>query len=108
MIGYTPGSILQCPETNPDTIAQIRAALREGEAIRTTILNRTKSGRHYWLDLEIRPIRGPDGKLAGFIATENDITDLIDDKARKDAIFENATAGIVIYDEAGTDNRLQL
>ena len=69
VIGYTPGSILQCPETNPDTIAQIRAALREGEAIRTTILNRTKSGRHYWLDLEIRPIRGPDGKLAGFIAT---------------------------------------
>ncbi len=101
VIGYTPGSILQCPETNPDTIAQIRAALREGEAIRTTILNRTKSGRHYWLDLEIRPIRRPDGKLAGFIATENDITDLIDDKARKDAIFENATSGIVIYDESG-------
>ena len=99
--GYTPGSILQCPETNPDTVAEIRAALRKGEGIRTTILNRTKDGRHYWLDLEIRPIYCRGGKLDGFIAIENDITDLIDDKTRKDAIFENATAGIVIHDETG-------
>ena len=101
MIGYTPGSILQCPETNPETVKQIRNALRKGQGIRTTILNRAKNGRHYWLDLEIRPIYCHGGKLDGFIAIENDITDLIDDKTRKDAIFENATAGIVIHDESG-------
>jgi len=101
MIGYTPGSILQCPETNPETVKQIRNALRNGQGIRTTILNRAKNGRHYWLDMEIRPIYCQSGRLDGFIALENDITDLIDDKARKDAIFENATAGIVIHDESG-------
>ena len=101
VIGYTPGSILQCPETNPETVTEIRAAIRHGKGIRTTILNRAKNGRHYWLDLEIRPIYCQGGKLEGFIALENDITGLINDKTRRDAIFENATAGIVIHDETG-------
>ena len=101
VIGYTPGSILQCPETSAETVAEIRAAIRHGKGIRTTILNRAKNGRHYWLDLEIRPIYCQTGKLEGFIALENDITDLINDKTRRDAIFENATAGIVIHDETG-------
>ncbi len=101
VVGYTPGSILQCPETDPQTVEEIRAALRNGEGIRTTILNRARDGRHYWLDLEIRPIHRDDGSIDGFIAIENDVTDLVEDRNRKDAIFENATAGIVIHDETG-------
>lgn len=99
--GYTPGSILQCSATDPETVAEIRTALGKGEGIRKTILNRAKCGREYWLDLEIRSIHDSEGRLDGFIAIENDVTTLINDQNRKNAIFENMTAGIVIHDETG-------
>lgn len=102
VIGRSPGSILQCPETNQETIADIRISLRAGQGIRTNILNVAKDGRRYWLDLEIRPVHDAFGTLEGFIALENDVTDWVNENSRKDAIFQNATAGIVIHDERGS------
>lgn len=100
-LGRTPGSLLQCSETSPNTVQEIRAALRAARGIRTEILNKGKDGRRYWLDLEIRPVLRQDGSVEGFIALENDVTDRVNEHNRKNAIFENATAGIVIHDEEG-------
>ena len=67
-IGRTPGSLLQCLETDPRTIDAIRAAMGAHVPIKTPILNRTKAGRLYWVDLKIQPIFGRDGALEGFQA----------------------------------------
>ncbi|QLF68510.1 EAL domain-containing protein [Peteryoungia desertarenae] len=99
--GRTPGSVLQCAETCQETVKAIRTALRRGEGIRTTILNQAKNGERYWLDIEIRPVRDADGRLEGFIALENDVTAWINETNRKSAVFENATAGIVIHNASG-------
>lgn len=101
VIGVKPGSVLQFSETSQKTVAEIGMALRSGQGIRTNILNIAKDGRKYWLDLEIRPVFDTFGALEGFIALENDVTDWVNENNRKDAIFENATAGIVIHDEWG-------
>lgn len=74
VMGRKPGELLQVPESDPTTVATIRDALRRGEGCRVEILNGHKDGHRYWLDLEIQPLFGADGRVEGFMAIESDIT----------------------------------
>lgn len=74
MIGKKPGSLLQGPETDPDTIAYISHKLKEQVAFSVEILNYHKNGKKVWLKLNITPIF-QHGKLDKFIAFQEDITE---------------------------------
>lgn len=74
--GKVPGHLLQGKETDPHTVLRIKEALKDGEGIRTEILNYGKDGREYWLDLEIMPTRDSKGELIGFMSIQSDITAL--------------------------------
>ncbi len=82
LTGYTldevksrkPGHFLQCPRTNPEAIRTIREHLIHQESCRVDILNRSKSGREYWITLEIQPILDSNGKLTHWMALQSDIT----------------------------------
>jgi PAS domain S-box-containing protein len=73
--GRNPGQFLQSDETDPETVTRLRAALTSGQSVRVEIQNRAKSGSHYWLDIDIQPVRDSRGELTGFIAIQSDITD---------------------------------
>lgn len=73
-MGRSPGHLLQCPETDPKELLRLRKALDSRQPFQGELLNRSKDGRHYWIALEIQPMREPDGKLSGFMAIESDIT----------------------------------
>ena len=75
IIGRKPGSFLQGPETSPETVAEIREALRQKQPFAGEILNYTKAGTPYWLYLQINPIFDATGQLTHFIAVEIDITE---------------------------------
>lgn len=72
--GRKPGEFLQGPETDPATVARIRQALDNGEAVKAEIVNYTKQGRPYWLALNISPVYDDQHNLIRFIAIESDIT----------------------------------
>lgn len=74
MKGRRPGELLQCPETDPAAVTRIGAALKRQEGCREEILNRSKHGQLYWLDLDIQPMRDAHGTVTGFMAVETDIT----------------------------------
>lgn len=74
MLGKRPGSVLQGPGTDPDTVSHIRDRLRAGEGFSVEILNYHKSGRSYWLAVEVQPIFDEQGRLTNFMAIESDIT----------------------------------
>ncbi len=74
VMGRNPGSFMQSERTDPETIAELRAAFAAGRPVRVEIQNRSKSGVHYWADLDIQPIRDARGGLTGFIAIQSDIT----------------------------------
>ncbi len=84
MTGYTldetygrdPAELVHCDETDRDTIHALRTAFDAGESFRCEILNRGKTGRKYWLDTSIEPLRER-GVLTGFIAIETDITEQV-------------------------------
>ncbi|GGK51063.1 sensor domain-containing protein [Salinarimonas ramus] len=73
--GRTPGSVLQCEQTDARTVSAIRGALRNREPIRCEILNRASEGRLYWLDLDIQPLHDQRGTFTGFLAVESDVTE---------------------------------
>lgn len=81
-LGRKPGELLQCEDTDPAAVATLSWHLREQLPCRVEILNRGKHGREYWLDLEIQPIREPDGSSSGFMAVERDITERREREAR--------------------------
>jgi len=75
VVGKKPSAFLQGLATDPVTIGAMREAIKQGQSFRGEILNYGKSGRQYWLDLEISPLTDSNGKLSGFMAIEQDITD---------------------------------
>ena len=75
MIGKKPGDVLQGPDTDPTTVANIRQALHDRRQIRTEILNYTKSGVPYWIELNITPIFDEKGKHTHFMSVERDVTE---------------------------------
>ncbi|MFY7941805.1 MAG: PAS domain S-box protein, partial [Burkholderiaceae bacterium] len=73
-MGHKPGHLLQCPETDLATVAVIRQALTNLQPCEVEILNRSKAGELYWVELQIQPLFDADGRHTGFMAIESDIT----------------------------------
>lgn len=74
-LGETP-RILQGKFTDKQTVKRIHDALVKKEPIRETILNYSKSGRPYWLDLNIIPLTNSLGEVTHFAAIERDVTEV--------------------------------
>ena len=72
--GRKPGSLLQGPDTDPNTVRYIREQLAKGEGFSVELLNYGKCGRKYWLAIEVQPIRDEVGRITNFMAIEADIT----------------------------------
>ena len=81
-IGRSP-RMLQQAATNRTTLDAIRAALLAGRDVHEKVLNFTKSGARYWLDLRIVPLCDTSGKITHFAAIERDVTM---DKRRADEL----------------------
>ena len=65
---------LQGPETDPNSIALIRQAVREARSIEIDIRNHRKDGTPFWNRLLMAPVHDADGKLAYFFASQVDVT----------------------------------
>ena len=72
-IGRTP-RMLHGPGTSRETLDRIRAALSEGRPAHEKILNYTKGGAPYWLDMRIEPLRDASGSVTHFVGIERDVT----------------------------------
>ncbi|MGA8010132.1 MAG: GAF domain-containing protein, partial [Thiomonas sp.] len=76
LLGRKPGDVLQGPQTDPYTVARMRAAINVGNGFEATLLNYTKTGKVYWVQIACTPFYKSDGNLDGFISTEVDVTAL--------------------------------
>jgi PAS domain S-box-containing protein len=73
--GRKPGELLQGPQTDAQSVARIAQALREGRSVREELLNRTRSGRPYWVALQITPVLDARGRIERFVSVQADITE---------------------------------
>ncbi|WP_275271060.1 PAS domain-containing protein [Limnobacter sp. P1] len=73
-IGQTP-RILQGERTQRDALDRIRSALKDWKPVREELINYTKSGEMFWLELEIVPVADETGWYTHWVAIERDITE---------------------------------
>ena len=74
VVGRNPGTFLQSENTDQATVAKIRAALNNGKPVQVELLNKSRSGREYWLSLDIQPMHDESGAVERYLAVEVDIT----------------------------------
>ena len=72
--GRTPGSVLQGPDTDRNTVSMMHAAVQAHRGFAAEVLNYDKRGLPYWTEIEMKPLHGEDGAFSGFMAIETDIT----------------------------------
>ncbi|MEI6070847.1 MAG: PAS domain S-box protein [Verrucomicrobiae bacterium] len=75
VVGKKPGNFLQSEKTDPAAVQKLREAIAQQKSCRVEILNRAKSGREYWLDIDLQSIRNEKEEIVGYIAVETDITE---------------------------------
>ncbi len=66
---------LQGPDTDPDTIARIKAAIEARLDVTEELLNYRKDGTSFWNRLFISPIADETGRAIYFFSSQMDITD---------------------------------
>ena len=67
--------MLQGPQTDPATVADIRKAVSEQRAIALDILNYKADGTPFWNALYLGPIFDQEGQLLYFFASQMDVTE---------------------------------
>ncbi len=72
--GKKPGSMLQGAHTDRAVVARLRSQLDAREAFQEQILNYTKSGKPYWISLNVNPVLDTKGVLLKFVSVQADIT----------------------------------
>ncbi len=73
VIGRTP-RIMHGPKTDREELDRIRRAVVAREGVRAELVNYTKEGREYWVELNIVPLRSERGEVTHFVAVQRDIT----------------------------------
>jgi PAS domain S-box-containing protein len=67
--------LLQGPDTDPETIADIGDAIASERPITREILNYRSDGTPFWNELTITPVRDYDGDTSHFLGFQRDVTD---------------------------------
>lgn len=66
---------LQGPETDEETVAELRAAVTRGEHVSTEVRNYTADGEPFWNRVEVTPIHDGDGNVVRFLGTQTDVSE---------------------------------
>jgi len=76
MLGRKPGEMLQGPDTDRATVAQIGAHLAQGLSFKAELLNYTRSREPYWVTFQISPIRDAAGRVERFVSIQSDSSEM--------------------------------
>ena len=73
-LGNIPGKLLQGKNTDPSTVKRISNHLKKREGFHEQIINYSKTGEEYWIEIRCNPLYTDEGELDGFMALEMDIS----------------------------------
>lgn len=72
--GRWVGEFLHGPDTDPEAVASVRRQVRDREACVVELLNYHRSGRPFWVRLELQPRFEAGGAFAGYMGLQTDVT----------------------------------
>lgn len=85
VIGYSP-RFLQGVNTRREELDRIKSAMRRWQPVRAELINYTKTGQEFWLELDIFPIADKTGWFTHWASVERDITER---KKIEEKLFES-------------------
>ena len=104
VLGKSP-RFLQGPNTQRVVLDLIGESLRKWQPVRAELINYTKSGAEFWLELDIVPITDEKGLFTHWVAVGRDITErklaeqaLMDSEQRYAALFDMAPIPMWVFD----------
>ncbi|MCK6262963.1 response regulator [Vibrio sp. ZSDE26] len=74
VVGKNPGALLQGKLTDKETKTTIKKAITERQSAFFEIVNYSKQGIPYWVEIALTPLFDATGYLEGFMAVERDVT----------------------------------
>lgn len=90
ILGNTP-RIVQGEDTDSEAKKNIRQALSKWQPIQQEILNYTKSGKKFWIDLSIVPVKNEEGYFTHWISVQRDITEKKQHQEQLEKMVEERT-----------------
>ncbi|KRC05197.1 hypothetical protein ASE11_24285 [Hydrogenophaga sp. Root209] len=75
VMGCRAGEFVQFEGTDVRELTRIRETLDARLPFHGELLNRSKTGREYWIELEIQPLKSDAGEFMGFMAIQSDVTE---------------------------------
>ncbi|WP_439598581.1 PAS domain S-box protein [Falsiroseomonas sp.] len=106
VLGRSP-RLLQGPKTRRSELDRIRTALEAGDPVKAELLNYTKSGEEFWIEMEIVPMRAACGRVTHWVAVEREITERRRYQTQLEqqaALLEQVQDAIIVH---GADRRIR-
>lgn len=75
VIGKTP-RILKSGKTTPEEYKNLWGTITAGNAWQGELYNKRKNGEYYWELAQINPMKNEEGKITGYLAIKEDISDI--------------------------------
>ena len=106
VLGLRPNDLLQGEDSDQEVIKFMKEKLSKGEGFKDVeIINYTKDGVPYWVNIEVNPIHNEKGELVQFIAIESDVTEkkesrkiLADSVERSRILIDQSPIGVIEWD----------
>ena len=107
VMGKSP-RLLQGPLTQRCELNRIATALKNWQPVRSELINYTKSGRAFWVELDIVPVANTQGWFTHWVSVQRDITErnraeqaLVDSEQRYAALFASAPVSMWVLGKKG-------
>jgi PAS domain S-box-containing protein len=74
LLGRRPGHILSGPFSERQSREVLNEAIQNRHSVQTRLVNYSKDGKPYWVDIHLEPIVDSQGRVTGYISIEKDVT----------------------------------
>ncbi len=74
VLGLSP-RLLQGPQTDREELARMRRALQQHKPVVAELVNYSRNGQAYWIDVQIVPLADAQGQVTHLVAVQRDITE---------------------------------
>jgi diguanylate cyclase (GGDEF)-like protein/PAS domain S-box-containing protein len=97
-LGRRPGAVLAFLRNDPQAREPLQRALATRQPARIRNRSDLGRGRRLWVDIDLQPLHAPDGTFQGCMAVVSDVSELVAQHERAQALLQSLPVGVLVYD----------